>query len=216
MNNITPILFHKANCYKTNIILVLNQFLKLDLELIEYDSLTEEDQKQVLSKAPIATLPLLQKGDFFLNGTKSILKYLIGLSNDSIVSFLHPSNLQESSLIDMWTDYVISNLWTLIETLFIIENKGISITTEENIKKEALSELSIVLSTLNNNLKFKTYLVSSNFTLADLILASSLKIIYDKILKQEDIKKYNNVTRWFKLSSDLKEFKSIHGETILK
>lgn len=214
--NITPILFVNPNCYKGNLILVLNQFLKVKIEVVDVSSLLPDDKSNVLSKAPLGNLPLFKKGDFYLNGTKSILKLLLSQSNDPILKILNPSDEYDSSLIEMWIDFAISNIWVLIETLFIIEKKGISITTEESIKKEAISELKIVLEKLNGALKFKTYLVSSNLTLADLIMASSLKIIYDKILDSEDIKKYNNVTRWFKLTANLNEFKNIYGETLIK
>ena len=85
----------------------------------------------------------------------------------------------------MWIDYAVNNIWVLLENLFIIDDKGISITKDEDLKEVALKELHNVLSKINETLKFQTFLVSTNFTLADLIFASSLKPIYEKIIDEE-------------------------------
>lgn len=212
--NITPNIFLKKNCYKSNIILCLNQFLNLKIKFVYFETISKEDQEKIISKSPTGNIPLLQKGDYYLSGTKAILKFLLSQTdNSSLLDFLHPSNIFESSHIEMWIDYAVNNIWVLLENLLIIDDKGLAITRDEELKEVALKELHNVLSKINETLKFQTFLVSTNFTLADLIFASSLKPIYENIIDGEIALKYNNVIRWLKLASSLKEFKAIHGET---
>lgn len=215
MNN-TPNIYHKDNCYKTKIIQTLNQFLEVKINYVAVDNLTETDRTKLLLKSPTGSLPLLQVGDSFLSGTRAILKYLVSLSKESIIDFLHPSNKLESASIEMWIDYTVNSVWTLRESLLVNSNGKIEITSNNEIKKEALVDLGVVLERVNTDLQFKTFLVCSNLTLADLILACSLKEIYEVVLDEKTISNFNNLTRWFKLVSNLKQYKAIYGDVKLK
>ena len=94
--NITPNIFLKQNCYKSNIILCLNQFLNLKVNFVYIETLCKVDQEKIISKSPTGKIPLLQKGDYYLSGTKAILKFLLSITDISILlKFLHPSNIFE-------------------------------------------------------------------------------------------------------------------------
>jgi elongation factor 1-gamma len=215
MNN-APTLFFKENCYKAKIIFTLNEFLHVKLATKTVQSLSPEDNEKLIKRSPTGSFPLLQIGDNFLSGTRAILRYLISLSNESIIDFLHPSNKLESAHIEMWIDYAVSHIWTIRESLLIQDDDKLTVTTNEDIKKEALNDLRYVLERVNEDLIYKTFLVTNNLTLADLILACSLKEIYEYLIDSDTILKFNNLTRWFKLVSNLKQYKTIYGEVKLQ
>lgn len=212
----TPTLYYRSNCIKAKTILTLNQFVNTKLDVIEISKLSKEDQTKLFERSPTGTFPLLRVGDFFLSGTRAILKYIIGLSDQNELDFLHPKNHFEASHIEMWVDYTINNVWVLLENLLIESDGNLILTTDELIKKEAQSELTLVLNRLNSTLQFKTFLVSNNLTLADLVLAASLFSVYKLVLDAENVKTFNHLTRWFKFASNLKQFKGVFGEAVIQ
>lgn len=212
----TTTLYFSPNCVKAKTILTLNQFVNTKLELIDISKLSKEDQVKLYDRSPTGTFPLLRVGDFFLSGTRAILKFLIGLSDQNELDFLHPKNHFEASHIEMWVDYTINNIWVLLENLLIESDGDLKLTDNDLIKKEAHAELLLVLKTLNSTLQFKTFLVSNNLTLADLVLAASLYSVYKLVLDAETAKSFNHLTRWFKFASNLKQFKSVFGDALIQ
>ena len=229
--NTAPIIYHKYNCYKTKIILTLNEFLNVKLTTKNIESLSGEDVQTLINKSPTSSFPLLHLGDYFLSGTRAIMKYLISVSsNKKQIDMLHSADPLESSHIEMWIDYAINNIWTIRENLLIEKTSNINknnnkekekddsstnftITSDEDIKKEALKALFLILNKLNIELLFKTSLVGSNLTLADIIIVCSLRDLFEtKIIEIDQLKCLNNLVRWFKLVTSLKQYKDINGE----
>ena len=213
--NITPILYHKDNCNKTLTIELVLKLLNQKYENINIDKLNSDDQKKVLNKSPIGCLPLVQVGDYFLSGTASIIKYFVYHNVDKKVLLMQSDDVQNQSLIEMWMDYTKDNLITLLEVILVHKNGKIILNEDKNLLSETKIELMNTLTNINNHLKFNTFMVGNSLSLADLFLASNIKLVYEKIAQKEDAEELNHLTRWFKHCSNLKEFKEIFGEVVL-
>lgn len=200
-------LFLNKECCKSQTILVVLQFLKVEYKVTYFEELNEENKTKVINQSLTGSIPLLQNEDFFLSGTPTIIKYLLG-SDELIKSKLNKDEDMETSLlVEMWVNYVRDNLWVILEAF----NTG-----NEEVIKEAKKDLLNVLNKLNDHLTFRTYMTGSSLTLADLYLCSSLRKVYDKILDVDEVKTFNNVTRLVKLVSNLKQLKTVFGELNLK
>jgi len=212
--SLTTILFHRENCYKSQIIELINKYSGNKLEKVNIDTLSKENQEKVLSKSITGHFPLLQKGDFFLSETKAIIGFLLSSSKEISEILLKSNNPFEQSQVEMWIDFTKSNIWVLLEGLFITKG-GITNNPDANVFQEAEKEMKNVLLIINKHLSHRTYIISDSLSLADLFIAVSLKDIFSKVLKQEDLKALNYLTRWFKLISHIKEFKELLGEVKL-
>ena len=204
-------LYHTNNCYKTNTIMLVNSFCNLKLESINYSALTKENQEKIISRSPTGHLPLLHYEDFFLSETKAIIMFLLHNNKDVSDILLKTNTLTDSVTVEMWINFVISNIWVLLEVIFV-KDKETGKITKSDIAVTAEEHLFDVLKKINDYLHFKTYMVGSSMSLADIILSACLKEVYGKIFSTENAKSLNNLTRWFKLICNLKEFKQIFGE----
>ena len=203
----TKKLFLNKDCCRSQTILLVLQFLKVEYKVFYLGELNEENRTKVINQSLTGSIPLLQNEDFFLSGTPTIIKYLLD-SDELIKSKLNKDDDMEASLlVEMWVNYVRDNLWVILEAF----NTG-----SEEVIKEAKKDLLNVLNKLNDHLTFKTYMTGSSLTLADLYLCSSLRKVYDKILDVNEVKNFNNVTRLLKLVSNLKQLKAVFGELNLK
>jgi glutathione S-transferase len=214
--SIIPNLYHRINCYKTNTIELVNQFIRSKYEKIIVDELAKEDLEKVIKKSPIGNIPLYQVGDFFLSGTKAIIQFILS-SNKGEVSeiLLKSNNYYEKALVEMWSDFIISNLWVILEIIFTTEKDKLILNDKSEVFTEAKNDLFSVLEKINSHLVFQTYMVGSSMSLADLMLASCLTPVFEHLFSEEDFMKFSNLTRWFKLNSNIKEFKNVFGEAKL-
>lgn len=69
-----------------------------------------------------------------------------------------------------------------------------------------------VLSTLDNHLKTRTFLVGERLSLADIVLASDLVLLYQNVLDAKFRGQFVNTLRWFTTCVNQPEFKKVLGE----
>ncbi|KAJ1727118.1 hypothetical protein LPJ61_004750 [Coemansia biformis] len=75
----------------------------------------------------------------------------------------------------------------------------------------AEQQLVRLLGVLNSILLDKTYLVGERLTVADVILAADLRMVFEHYLTAEDRKQFRNVTRYFKTVSGQPAFVAVAG-----
>ena len=207
--NFAPILYCHLQNFETKFILLLNQYLKLPINIVFLEKATENGLSKLLDVSPTKTFPLLNVDNSFLSGTKSIALYLLKLNEKFNELLLNPKNHLENAEINMWLDFCSYNIWPLFNhTVDQITGKA-----DFNIEvfDLAVAELKSILTILNNHLTYRTYLVGNSVRLCDLLIASSLNLHFTLLLNCEDRNLFNNVTRWFKQISSLKEFQSVFG-----
>ncbi|KAJ2774183.1 Elongation factor 1-gamma, partial [Coemansia nantahalensis] len=79
----------------------------------------------------------------------------------------------------------------------------------------AEEQLVRLLGVLNNVLLDKTYLVGERLTIADVIVAADLLMVFEYYLTAEDRKQFRNLTRYFKTIAGQTAFKAVAGQAKL-
>jgi len=211
--DITPTLYIKSGKYNTNVILTLHQFTNNALTIVNVNDLSNEDLTQLLELSPTGSFPLLKCDDLYISGSLAIINYLTTSSKSHNIPILIPSNsISSISLTVMWMNYATDNIWPILEQLFTIEKEQVKLIQDETLKKEGQLFIDKIMERLNKHLQFNTYFIGSSYSLVDLMISVSLKWFYSHLLDSDTVKKYNNVTRWMKLSTNMVEYKAVNGE----
>ncbi|XP_050296047.1 elongation factor 1-gamma isoform X2 [Anthonomus grandis grandis] len=95
--------------------------------------------------------------------------------------------------------------------LGIIKNNP---STQEAFQR-AKNDMKAALTTLNDHLLTKTYLVGERITLADIVVACNLLNPYKYVLDPDYRKPFVNVNRWFLTLINQPEFKAVLGDVVL-
>jgi elongation factor 1-gamma len=81
--------------------------------------------------------------------------------------------------------------------------------------EKAKADLAKGLTTLNDVLLTKTYLVGDQITLADIIVASTLMYPFKLVCDNSYLKPFTNVTRWFNTCVKQPEFVAVMGQVTM-
>jgi elongation factor 1-gamma len=200
------------NCYNSRVLLLLKQLTNLQIQIVYLDKLDEANIKKVTNKSPTKTLPLLGNGEFYLSGTSAISHYIIML-DEKFTKQLIGNGLNEENEVCMWINYIILNIWPLYD--HIIGQITGSNPTNQEIYQLACCDLMTQLVNINDTLKFKSFLVGSNLTIADLFLAVSLYPYFSMVLTDDCRSKITNVTRLYLFASNVKQFQAVCGKARL-
>lgn len=146
---------------------------------------------------PNGKVPCLVDGDYIIWESMAINQYLASKYNST--STLLPKNPEETGHIAQWSYWAMLELqkpaveW-FIQAVFIPVEKKDPIIIER-----AQKALVPLVGILNQALENKKYLVSERFTLADLHVASVVKVAAGLGF---DLAPYSNVQLWFKACQD--------------
>jgi glutathione S-transferase len=145
--------------------------LALDVETCEInfskgDLLTE----QFLALNPFAKAPALKDDDFTLFESQAIINYLAEKQPGK--GFIPASGTRLRALYDQWCYFNVATLepplWQWFKNTYLYKDKN------ESAAITAHRELEKVLSTLDNLMENKTFLVGDSFTFADLCIVYTL------------------------------------------
>ncbi len=151
----------------------------------------------------------MQAGDYNIAGTIPIAKYLLSLNN-SISKVLLGENQIQISSIDMWIDFVNFKIRPFYDHL--IAPIFAAASSNEEITKIALEDLTNVLSELNTYLALKSFLVGHSVTLADVFLAVNLYPYYTLLFDEQKRSTIPNVTRLYFYVANMKLFSNVFGQ----
>lgn len=142
----------------------------------------------------------MQAGEFNISGTIPITKYILSL-NENMNKTLLGDNINISCSVEMWLDFVNFKLRPL-ESYLIKDKKPI----ENEGSKLALLDLDLIMTELNEHMKFRSFMILHSVTLADLYLVVNLYPIYNYLFDDKKKQEFPYVTRLFSYVSKLKMF----------
>jgi elongation factor 1-gamma len=171
--------------------------------------MSESNIKKVTSKSPTRTLPLLKNGDYYLAGTTAIMWYIV-MNDEKCGKLLMGKDQNEAAEVCMWLNHTINTIWPFYDHI-IGQVTGCSPCNQE-VFNHACEDLMSTLGNVNDHLKFKSFLVGSGLTLADLFLAVSLYPYFSLVLADECRTKISNVTRLYLFAANLKQFQAVLGK----
>ena len=163
---------------------------------------------EFLKKFPMGKVPAYESSDgkVLLTESNAIAYYV---ANDQ----LRGKTDQDAGLVQQWVNFADNEIlpsactW-VFPTLGITQfNKGDTEAAKEHLKK--------CLNVLNVYLTSRTYLVGERITLADVVLACNMRMLYMIVLEPSFREPYGNVTRWFETLVNHPEFLKIVAETKL-
>jgi len=123
------------------------------------------------------------------------------------------SNDFESALVDTWIEFA-SNEIDLPASVWIFPILGY-IQNNPVATQRAKGDIRKVLEILEKHLVDKTYLVGERISLADVVVATSLHRLYEKVLDPAFRKLFVNANRWFTTIVNQPEYLSVAGPTTL-
>ncbi|GKY91104.1 elongation factor 1-gamma [Mayamaea pseudoterrestris] len=163
------------------------------------------------SKSPVGKLPLLQLPDgSTIFSSHAMAKYVAGLRRDT---GLLGETSQETAAIDAWMDWASHDV-ELPACVWFYPAAGY-IPFQENAYIKAKTDLAAALTVLDGYLLDKTYLVSNQVTLADIVVASTLLYPFKLVCDKNFIKPFGNVMRWFNTCVNQPEFVQVVGKVTL-
>lgn len=138
---------------------------------------------------PNGKVPALVDGDFTIWESLAINNYIAEAYKPELLG----NTVQERGLVSQWSIWSVADLQApliqaFIQLVFVPEPKRDASTIEKSFEK-----LPPLLSTLNNSLADKTYLVAERFTLADLN-TSFVVAICDEV--KFDLAEYTHIQQW--------------------
>ncbi|KAJ2160028.1 hypothetical protein GGF46_002590 [Coemansia sp. RSA 552] len=197
--------------YKTRIVAA---YLGLDVATTPDFAMGKDNQTpEFLAKFPAGKVPVFEGADGFRLTDSSAIAYyvasktggespLLGQSPEETAEILQYILLAEADL----TPAMIGVLGSILNPTIPFIKPAV---------QAAEQQLTRFLGVLNTILVDKTFLVGERLTVADVVVACDLVLLYKQYLTEEDRKKYRNLTRYFKTMINQPAFKSVIGEVKL-
>ena len=203
-----PILYCYKNCVNSKLSQIISKLTNTKLEIASLEQMSQSNLEKLLKRSPTGLFPLLQIGDFFLSGSLAIARYLLE-KNDAVFQVLVGKELQRKSSIDMWIDFVATNVWPFYdEVIGQITGKT---ETHQDLFTLAINDLIKVLTKINNHLTFRTFLVDNQISFCDLVLASSLYPYMTLVIDEKLRSDIPHLVRWYSYLANLKEVSAVVG-----
>ena len=149
----------------------------------------EHKSAEFMKVNPNGKVPALTDGDFTIWESLAINNYIAEAYKPELLG----STVQERALVSQWSIWSVADLQApmiqaFIQLVFVPEPRR-----DQSIIDGAFEKLPTLLSTLENSLADKNFLVADRFTLADLNAAFVVSIC-DEI--KFDLADYGNINQW--------------------
>jgi len=182
----------------------------------EYNGITVNiptfNTKKVEKISPTGRAPVLE----LPNGTtifdsNSIARYVARLRRDS--GLMGDGSMLMEAGIDSWVDFCVNEI-EIPACVWWYPAAGY-MPFDENAYQKAKTDFSKGLTILNSHLLARTYLVSEQITLSDIVVISTLLYPFKFVCEKAYLKSFVNVVRWFNTCINQTEFKAVIGEVTM-
>jgi len=117
----------------------------------------------------------------------------------------------EEALVRQWLEYTTSELYLAVISLIYPKLGYLHISPQET--KLAETAVHQALDVLEGHLLNHTYFVGDSITVADIILSLTVFDLFVHAMKEEDVRHYVNLTRWFLTLTQQSQFNHFLGST---
>lgn len=136
-------------------------------------TLNENKSAEYLALSPTGKVPALQDGDLTLFESAAILEYLAD-KHDQFFPEIGSIDYYEAK---QWNYFVVSNVDPQVARVFACDVFYEQNETTQHIRSLALDQIPRFFSVLEKNLSQNEFLLGENFSIADILLATSLNYI---------------------------------------
>jgi elongation factor 1-gamma len=172
-------------------ILIAAKYNGIDIEVPTFNVGVDNKSNDFLSKSPYGKVPLLETNEGHIFEANAIARYVARQGANT----LYGSSPFDAGLVEQWIEFAATeielpgNVWVFPILGFIPDN---TIATQK-----AKGDVRKAVDVLNKHLLSRTFLVGNRITLADIVVASSLIRLYERVLDPGFRKPFVNVNRWF-------------------
>jgi len=189
---------------RTKRILIAANYLGLKLEMPPVDLEKDLKSKDFLNMNPMGKIPVLDAGEGFVFESNAIARYL---ARQEPSKNLLGHSMIETAQVDQWLDFTASELEPAV-LAWVGPVMGY-IPYNSEIHKQAVENVKAALAALNMHLEKHTYLVGERISLADIVAATVLVPLYQKVLEPRVRNPYHSVNRWFETICQQENFSSV-------
>jgi elongation factor 1-gamma len=172
-------------------ILIAAKYNGIELEVPTFNVGVDNKSNDFLAKSPLGKVPLLETNEGHIFEANAIARYVARQG----ANVLYGSTPFDAGLVEQWLEFAATevelpgNVWVFPILGFIPDNNIATQKAKGDVRK--------ALEVLNKHLSSRTFLVGQRVTLADIVVASSLIRLYEKVLDPGFRKPFVNVNRWF-------------------
>lgn len=158
-------------------------------------------------KSPVGKLPVLDTPQGAIFEPNAAARYVA--KHTAVLG----ANDFESAQVDEWVEFAANEIdlpasvW-IFPILGYIQNNPVA-------TQRAKGDIRKVLEILDKQLADRTYLVGERLTLADVVVATSLHRLYEKVLDPAFRKQFVNANRWFTTIVNQPQYLAVAGPTTL-
>ena len=203
-----PTLYCYKNCVNSKLVQIITRFTNTKLEIVNLEKMSKSNLDKLLKRSPTGLFPLLQIGDFFLSGSIAIARFFLE-RDEAVHEVLVGKDVQRRSSINMWIDFVSTNLWPFYDEI-IGQILG-KTETHQDLFSLAIGDLMQVLLKINNHLAFRTFVVDYQISFGDLVIATSLYPYFSLVVDEKLRANLPHLVRWYSFISNLKEVSAVIG-----
>jgi elongation factor 1-gamma len=193
----------------TQRILIAAKYNGLEIEVPTFNVGVDNKSNEFLTKSPLGKVPVLETNEGHIFEANAIARYVARQGANS----LYGATPFDAALVEQWIEFAATeielpgNAWVFPILGFIPEN---TIATQK-----AKGDVRRSLEVLNKHLQTRTFLVGNRISLADIVVASSLVRLYQKVLDPGFRKPFVNANRWFTTVVNQPNFREVVGEVKL-
>lgn len=199
-------LYSSFGGFRTNKVLTTAAFAETPVELAVIDWAKIKDA-EFLKKNPNGKVPVLETKDGFIFESNAIVRHIARSNKDKQ---LYGSNEYQQSLVDQWLDWTSLELEPPLIQLILPVLGWAEADKDKN--KKAISDTMSALRILDNHLKVNNFIVGSNITLADIVIANTLVFPFRLLWEEKFRKNFTSVTKWFESVANLPAFTQVWGK----
>jgi len=186
-------------------ILVAAKFANTQVEVEKADLKSAAFEK----KSPTGKAPILETAQGVIFEPNAAARFIVKNSAKKLLG----SNEFEAAQVDQWIEFAASEI-DLPASVWVFPLLGY-INNNAAATQRAKGDIRKVLEILDKHLADKTFLVGERISLADIVVASSLHRLYEKVLDPAFRKQFVNTNRWFVTIANQPEYVNVAGQITL-
>jgi len=190
-------------------ILVAAKYSGVQVDTPNFEVGVDNKTPEFVKKSPTGKVPVLETAEGTIFEPNAAARYVARHSKRSLFG----STSFEAAEVDNWIDFSVSEI-DLPASVWLFPIFG-SIENNPTATQRAKGDIRKVLEVLNSRLADRTFLVGERLSLADIVVATSLHRLYEKVLDPAFRKVFVNTNRWFTTVVNQPEYLAVAGELTL-
>lgn len=190
-------------------ILIAAKYAGVKIETPKFEVGVDNKTPEFEKKSPTGKVPVLVTAEGSLFEPNAAARFVARQSSRSLFG----ASQFESAQVENWIEFASSEIdlpssvW-IFPILGYIQNNAVA-------TQRAKGDIRKVLTILDQHLADRTFLVGERISLADIVVATSLHRLYEKVLDPTYRKSFVNANRWFVTIANQPEYVTVAGAIVL-